>query len=250
MYLRGGLGPRAAIARPVFRRVPTGELDELVDAARRSAGSTGARTARASGRFSTARPTTSSACSSGASRRGAGGRRRPHEQHRAARRSRGGRAVGRVRGSASRGTCSSGRSSRFGDRLALSTAFQDGDVALIDMAYAHRPGRSGLLDRHRPAAPGDPRPDRAAPRAVSGPAPRASLARRRAAAAPRRPARAEPVPPVGRAAAPLLQRPQGAAAEPRAGRPRRLGHRAFAATSGRRGRTSARSRSTTTTTRS
>ena len=30
VYLRGGLGPRAAIARPVFRRVPTGELDELV----------------------------------------------------------------------------------------------------------------------------------------------------------------------------------------------------------------------------
>ena len=30
VYLRGALGPRAAIARPVFRRVPTGELDELV----------------------------------------------------------------------------------------------------------------------------------------------------------------------------------------------------------------------------
>jgi sulfite reductase beta subunit-like hemoprotein len=31
VYLRGGLGPRAAIARPVFRRVPTEELDETVD---------------------------------------------------------------------------------------------------------------------------------------------------------------------------------------------------------------------------
>jgi ferredoxin-nitrite reductase len=30
VLLRGGLGPRAAIARPVFRRVPTEELDELV----------------------------------------------------------------------------------------------------------------------------------------------------------------------------------------------------------------------------
>ena len=32
VYLRGALGPRAAIARPVFRRVPTGELDGLVHA--------------------------------------------------------------------------------------------------------------------------------------------------------------------------------------------------------------------------
>lgn len=30
VYLRGALGPHAAIARPVFRRVPTGGLDELV----------------------------------------------------------------------------------------------------------------------------------------------------------------------------------------------------------------------------
>src|SRR5205823_4965233 len=30
IYLRGGLGPDAAIARPVFRRVPTGELDGVV----------------------------------------------------------------------------------------------------------------------------------------------------------------------------------------------------------------------------
>jgi ferredoxin-nitrite reductase len=32
VYLRGALGPQAAIARPVFRRVPTGELDGLVQA--------------------------------------------------------------------------------------------------------------------------------------------------------------------------------------------------------------------------
>ncbi len=32
VYLRGALGPRAAIARPVFRRVPTDELDALVHA--------------------------------------------------------------------------------------------------------------------------------------------------------------------------------------------------------------------------
>jgi ferredoxin-nitrite reductase len=31
VFLRGGLGPKAAIARPVFRRVPTEELDVVVD---------------------------------------------------------------------------------------------------------------------------------------------------------------------------------------------------------------------------
>jgi sulfite reductase beta subunit-like hemoprotein len=31
VFLRGGLGPRAAIARPVFRRVPTEELDQTVE---------------------------------------------------------------------------------------------------------------------------------------------------------------------------------------------------------------------------
>jgi len=31
VFLRGGLGPQAAIARPVFRRVPSEELDETVD---------------------------------------------------------------------------------------------------------------------------------------------------------------------------------------------------------------------------
>jgi ferredoxin-nitrite reductase len=31
VFLRGGLGPDAAIARPVFRRVPTEELDETVE---------------------------------------------------------------------------------------------------------------------------------------------------------------------------------------------------------------------------
>jgi ferredoxin-nitrite reductase len=31
VFLRGGLGPQAAIARPVFRRVPTEELDAAVE---------------------------------------------------------------------------------------------------------------------------------------------------------------------------------------------------------------------------
>ena len=31
VFLRGGLGPQAAIARPVFRRVPSEELDETVE---------------------------------------------------------------------------------------------------------------------------------------------------------------------------------------------------------------------------
>src|SRR5205823_2277282 len=31
VFLRGGLGPAAAIARPVFRRVPTEELDGTVE---------------------------------------------------------------------------------------------------------------------------------------------------------------------------------------------------------------------------
>ena len=79
VYLRGALGPRAAIARPVFRRVPTQELDELVQALGRAAGSRAAGTARACGRISTGRRTRSSACWSGASRRAAGERRRPHE---------------------------------------------------------------------------------------------------------------------------------------------------------------------------
>ena len=123
---------------------------------------------------------------------------------------------------------------RFGDGLALSTAFQDGDVALIDMALPDRPRGARVLDRHGPAAAGDARPRRGAARALPGAPARAPLARRAAAPAPRRPARAEPLPPLGRAAAALLQRPQGAAAEPRARRPRLLGDRASAATSGRR----------------
>ena len=43
VYLRGALGPRAAIGRPVFRRVPTQDLDEL-SAAWCPAGSSDART--------------------------------------------------------------------------------------------------------------------------------------------------------------------------------------------------------------
>ena len=82
---------------------------------------------------------------------------------------------------------------RFGGGLAFSTAFQEGDVALIDMAYRIDPSCAGLLDRHRPSATGDPRPRRAAPRALRRPAARIALARRRSGAAARRPARAQSV---------------------------------------------------------
>ena len=112
---------------------------------------------------------------------------------------------------------------RFGEGLALSTAFQEGDVALIDMAYRHRPDRSRLLDRHRPTAPGDARPRRAAPRALRRPAARVPLPGRGAGATPRRPPRAEPLLPLRREPDALLQRPQGAATDPRPRRPRRLG---------------------------
>ena len=88
-----------------------------------------------------------------------------------------------------------------------------------------RPGRARLLDGHGSPAAGDVRPDRAAPRPLRGPPPRAHLTRRGSGAAPRRPPRAEPLLQVGREPAPLLQRPQGAAADEGARRPRRLGDR-------------------------
>ena len=114
---------------------------------------------------------------------------------------------------------------RFGDRLVLSTAFQEGDVALIDMAYRIDPkvkifsidtGRLPtetfeLIETLRERYPGL--------------AAHAPLPRRDAAAAARRPARAEPLLPLDRAAAALLQRAQGAAADEAPRRDRRLGHR-------------------------
>ena len=59
VLLRGALGPRAAIGRPVFRRVPTEELDETVERLVAAWLDGRAPTARASGRTATARPTTS-----------------------------------------------------------------------------------------------------------------------------------------------------------------------------------------------
>ena len=97
-------------------------------------------------------------------------------------------------------------------------------MALIDMAYAIDPsirvftidtGRlpqethdliEQLRERYRPPA-------------------RAAVAGRAAGPAARRPPRPEPVPQLGREAPALLQRPQGAAADTRARRARRLGHR-------------------------
>ena len=58
---------------------------------------------------------------------------------------------------------------RFGDRLAISTAFQEGDVALIDMAYRIDPKVEDLLDRHRQAADRDVRADRDPARALPRP---------------------------------------------------------------------------------
>ena len=138
----------------------------------------------------------------------------------------------------------------FGERLVISTAFQEGDVALIDMAYGIDPkvkvfsidtGRLPtetfeLIETLRERYPGI---------ALS-----MHLAGCRAGAPARRPARAEPLLPLGRAAAPLLQRAQGAAADAASRRRRRLGRPDCAATSGPVAPTSARSRSTTTTARS
>ena len=62
VLLRGALGPNAAIGRPVFRRVPTEELDEMVAGLIVGWLDRRARRARASGRSATGIPTTSSAC--------------------------------------------------------------------------------------------------------------------------------------------------------------------------------------------
>ncbi len=102
---------------------------------------------------------------------------------------------------------------RFAPRIAISTAFQIDGIALLDMAYAHRPGHPRLQRRHRPAAAGDLRADRAAARALPGAA--TSSCSSPDAAQPAADGRAqgpEPLPRVGREPAALLQRAQGAAA--------------------------------------
>ena len=139
---------------------------------------------------------------------------------------------------------------RFSPRIAISTAFQIDGVVLIDMAYAIDPDDPGVQRRHGPAARGDVRADRAAPRPLPGARARAALARAGAGRAM-----------VGKHGPNLFYtqveqrllccnvrkvRPLHAA-------PRRRstpGSPACAATSGRAARTSARSRSTTTTARS
>ena len=102
---------------------------------------------------------------------------------------------------------------RFGDRLVISTAFQEGDVALIDMAYRIDPKvKVFSIDTGR-LPTGDVRAGRDPARALPRPAADAPLPRRDPAAAARRPARAEPLLALGRAAAALLQRAQGATAD-------------------------------------
>ena len=143
----------------------------------------------------------------------------------AARRPGGRRALGRVRGAGAVG------SARVGDRPLRQRA-RDLDGVPGGRCRADRHGlqdrsrRARLLDRHGPAAAGDARSRRAAPRALRGPPARAPLPRRGPGAAPRRPPRAEPVLQLRREPAALLQRPQGAAADAGARRPRRLGDRA------------------------
>ena len=66
VFLRGGLGPHAAIARPVFRRVPSEELDDTVERLV-APGWPSAPTARTSARSATARAMTSSGPSPAAS---------------------------------------------------------------------------------------------------------------------------------------------------------------------------------------
>ena len=243
-----GRAPRSR--GPVFRRVPTQELDELVHGLvggwldgpggrREHASVSGQDDGRR------ARP-----CWPGASRRGAGERRRQREHHRADGRPRGRGAVGRVRGARAVGRARVG--ARSGSATASPLDRVPGRRRRPDRhGVPHRPGGAGLLDRHRPAAAGDARP-RSRSCASDTPGSGSSCSRPTGGqrAASRRPPRAEPVPPLGGAAASLLQRPQGPAAQPGARGARLLGHRACAATSGPRAPTSARSRSTTTTTRS
>ena len=105
----------------------------------------------------------------------------------------------------------------------------------------------GVHDRHRAPAGGEPPGDRRPARPLPGPRPARAAARRQRGRADDALARPEPLPRQHRPPAALLQRAQGPSAEPASRRSRRVDHRASGATSGRAGRTSARSRSTTTT---
>ena len=139
---------------------------------------------------------------------------------------------------------------RFSPSIAISTAFQIDGVALIDMAYeidnevrvfsvdtGRLPAESfELIERLRDRYPGlsldllSPNGDEISRMTDE--------------------ARPEPLLRQGRPPAALLQHPQGPAADAAPRQAWTRGSRAFAATSGRAARTSARSRSTTTTARS
>ena len=182
VYLRGGLGRARRSPGPVFRRVPTGSSTRPVDGLVGGwlAGRADGESFRA---FCDGRPTRSSACCRARAGAQAGERRRPREQHRA-----------RWTTSRRESCRSSSRAQEPEDVLewahravragvSLSTAFQDGDVALIDMAYAIDPSvRVFIVDTGR--LPQETyRPDRAAARALSRAPARAALAGRRPGAA-------------------------------------------------------------------
>ena len=139
---------------------------------------------------------------------------------------------------------------RFAPRIAISTAFQIDGVALIDMAYEIDPdvevfsvdtGRlpeetHELIERLRDRYPGLNLKVLSPDGTEIG-----NMVEQ---------ARDEPLLQGGRPATALLPGAQGAPADEASRRARRVDHRACAATSGRAARTSARSRSTTTTARS
>ena len=139
---------------------------------------------------------------------------------------------------------------RFSPRISISTAFQTDGAVLLHMAYEIDPsirvfsvdtGRLPqetfeLIEQMRERYP-SLQLDLLSPDAPAG-------------ERDGRQARAEPLLPQRREPPALLPGAQGAAAAAAPGRPRRLDHRACAATSGRPAATSARSRSTTTTARS
>ncbi len=248
ILLRGGLGPDAAIARPVFRRVPAEELTDAV---------TGLLDGWLAQRQDERRELSRVL--------------RPRERRRA-------RRAGRARAGEEPERGSAGMSEELDDLEAgeLSVEFEGAEPR-----GAPRVGDRPLRRRPRPVdgVPGGRRrADRhglridPAVRVFSidtGRLPSetfelieelrerypglrlyAALAGRAAGSAARRPARAEPLLPLRRAAAALLQRPQGAAADT-APRPASTpGSPGCAATSGPAAPTSARSRSTTTTARS
>ena len=221
IFCAAALGPEAAIGRPLFRRVPSDELDDGGRRARRRL----ARQREDDESFAlsaSARPTTSSA--SWPARAGEEPHeRRGGERRRAARRARGRRALGPIRGPGASGLLE-WAIERFGPRIAISTAFQAGDVALIDMAYKIDPNvRIFTVDTGR--LPQETY-ELIEPLRERYPGHGLTCSRRtRARCSGSSPARARTDVPVGRAPPALLQRPQGAAADAAPRRPRRLDHR-------------------------